>query len=72
MERKFYYCINYQFTGFPKPTKLWYFNGKPLNLSSSIKDLETNTIAANDDLFLTTGKHSLDAFSRAWLSSFFH
>jgi hypothetical protein len=53
VDQGFYWCINYRVTGVPPPTRTWYHNNQPLNMSDNIQDLES--AASAKDLYFDEG-----------------
>ncbi|RWS26710.1 BDNF/NT-3 growth factors receptor-like protein [Leptotrombidium deliense] len=41
--KKFYQCIIYLVIGVPPPTRIWYFNDEPLNMTDNIRELVYET-----------------------------
>lgn len=52
-QKSFYWCIRYELTGYPKPDRYWYFNNKPLEMSSFINDIENGK--SFNYLYITDG-----------------
>ena len=47
VEKRFYWCIRYRVTGKTPRIREWFFNDQPLNLTETIKDLQSPAVVKN-------------------------